>query len=327
VTPRDHRRRGIRAALIVWLALGCFAAGGAAAAPEGDPAMREASKHFQRGIALYGEADYRGALVEFKRAAALAPSNTVLYNIAETQYQLHDYASALKTFQQYLAAAGPNDSHRQEVESNVRVLQSRVGRLTITTAPPGADVTIDDQPVGRTPLGGPVIVNVGHVKVAASLANRFPATRYVEVAAEDNLAVSLELSAPPSAGGAPGGPPGLRGEAGPAPQQPSAGAPRLAGWITTGLLAAGALTAGALAFKTSQDLKSARDTFPTTSSHLDDLASKTRRYAIIADSLAVGALAIGALTLFYPWSHGEGSGSSVARVTVGPGSVGFETRW
>jgi len=59
--------------------------------------VREAGKHFQRGVTLYNETDYRAALVEFRRAYDLAPNAAVLYNIGETEYQLRDYASALIT--------------------------------------------------------------------------------------------------------------------------------------------------------------------------------------------------------------------------------------
>ena len=44
------------------------------AARAADPNLREADKHFQHGVSLYVEADYRAALVEFTRAYALAPN-------------------------------------------------------------------------------------------------------------------------------------------------------------------------------------------------------------------------------------------------------------
>jgi uncharacterized membrane protein len=47
-------------------------------------ATRDAGKHFQRGVSLYGEADYRAALIEFKRAYALAPNAAVLYHVGQT---------------------------------------------------------------------------------------------------------------------------------------------------------------------------------------------------------------------------------------------------
>ena len=125
------------------------------------------------GVTLYGETDYRGALVEFKRAYELAPNAAVLYNIGETEFQLRDYAGALTTFERYLADAQPSDSHRTEVEANVRELKARVGRLTITTVPRGADVSIDDRALGKG-FENPVVVatDLGASKRARNLAER-----------------------------------------------------------------------------------------------------------------------------------------------------------
>jgi tetratricopeptide (TPR) repeat protein len=108
--------------------------------------------HFDRGVTLYGETDYPGALVEFKRAYALSPNSAVLYNIGEAQYQIQDYASALVTFTRYLVEVPPGGPHRGEVENNVEVLRTRVGHLTIVTVAPGADVSVDDRPAGKTPF-------------------------------------------------------------------------------------------------------------------------------------------------------------------------------
>src|SRR5438046_1076480 len=84
--------------------------GGATSVARGDvpsaAAVNDAAKHFQRGVTMYTEADYRAALVEFRRAYEIAPNATVLYNIAQTYYQLQDYAGALVTFERYLAEAG-----------------------------------------------------------------------------------------------------------------------------------------------------------------------------------------------------------------------------
>ena len=117
----------------------------------------------------------------------------VLYNIGEAEYQLQDYASALTTFERYLTEAGTQEGHRGEVESTMDVLRARVGHLTITTSPPGAEVTVDDQPIGRTPFDRSLLVSIGRRKVVASMAGRAPVSRYVDVAADDNAAVSLQL--------------------------------------------------------------------------------------------------------------------------------------
>lgn len=284
-------------------------------------AVREASKHFQRGVTLYSEADYPAALVEFQRAYALMPNQVALYNVGETQYQLRDYAGALSTFERYLSEVGPSDPHRAQVESNVKVLRSRVGQLSIVTIPQGAEVVVDDRPVGRTPFSRPVTVGVGHVKVSAATPGHPPVTRFVDVAAEDTVSVTLELSTQEIT------------RALPAPSAPALDnnlpptggdgkAWRTAGWIATGTLAAGAIVIGLLAYLESRDLQTARDRYPTTSDTLNHKANVTRNLSIVADSLAVAALVVGGVTLYAGW--GEGKRETPTRLTVGLGTLFLE---
>src|SRR3954447_13314049 len=117
-----------------------------------DNASRDAAKHFQRGVDLYNDGDFRGALVEFKKAYDTWPRANVLYDIGQTQFQLMDYAGALNTMNRYLAETGPGAAHRSEVESTVEVLRGRVGRVLLTTEVAGCEVTVDDQPAGTTPV-------------------------------------------------------------------------------------------------------------------------------------------------------------------------------
>ena len=278
-----------------------------AAAGEDRASVREAAKHFQRGVTLYGETDYRGALVEFNRAYAIAPSRVVLYNIGETDYQLRDYAGALTTFEKYLAEAGPNDTHRAELEYNVKELRSRVGQLTIMTVPAGAEISVDDRVVGKTPFERPVIVSIGRLKVSASAPGRPSVTRYVDVAAEDNVSVNLELSASAAAVPRLDAPtpayvvdtPMAPGSDISTSHQTGGSSWRTAGWIATGVFAAGAVGFGLLARKESNDLKTARATsYPTTASTLDRRANRTTTFAVLTDSLAAAAIVVGGLTLY-----------------------------
>jgi tetratricopeptide (TPR) repeat protein len=296
-----------------------------AAAEDADLSTRDAGKHFQRGVALYGEADYRGALVEFRRAYAQSPNVAVLYNVGETEFQLQDYAAALTTFRRYLAEAPSNEAHHAEVENNVEVLRSRVGHMNITTVPPGADITVDDQPVGKTPLDEAVLVSIGHRKVTAAMAGRQPVVRFMDVAAEDNVAVTLPFAV--AAGGLDD--PSRLTEASP----PSHLGPtlRIVGWVATGLLAGGAVTFGVLAEKAGSDLKVARATFPTTAATLNHDASVASTNALVADSLAIAAIAIGGITLFSTIASSSSSASAPARgswgttrVMLGPASARFD---
>jgi tetratricopeptide (TPR) repeat protein len=313
-------------AVLVLLAVALCAGGAAAQENDG---VREAGKHFQRGVALYNEADYRSALVEFKRAGALAPNAAVLYNIGETQYQLQDYAGALGSFERYLGEASPNDPHRNEVENNVQALRSRVGFVAVTTVPPGAEITIDDQPVGRTPLDKPIRVGIGQRKVVATLAGRQAVVRYIDVAAEDNVSVSLQLGSSISAETAlPAATPSVAAESPRAARGGGGSTTRVLGWVATGVLAAGGVTFGVLAINKASDLKTQRGTYPTSTAALDHTANLTTTYSILADALGAGALIVGGITLYSTLSSPTNAGSGrAAHLTLGYKTVRFEANF
>jgi hypothetical protein len=319
--------RSLWRARFLAVSVGLAVAGAVAVSPDASAqeasASREAAKHFERGVALYREMDYAGALVEFKRANALASNPTVLYNIGQAQYQLQDYASALTTFTRYLAESSPSDGHRAEVEGTLDVLRARVGHVSIATVPTGADVAVDDQPVGRTPIDDRILVSVGRRKITATLAGHLPASRYVEVAADDNVSVNLELPATT----APAAPLKAVTEPSVFPTEKSEASrpgPTLliVGWVATGVLAAGAITTGALALKESHDLQTERNTFPASSTVLNHDSKLTLTYSILADSLGAAAIVVGGISL-YATIASAGSRHTAASFKIGPGSASF----
>jgi tetratricopeptide (TPR) repeat protein len=301
------------------ICLGSVAVGRIAiAAPEVFPTRREADKHFEHGVALYQEADYRGALVEFLRAYEMAPNGVVLFNIGETQYQLRDYAAALATFERYLADTPQTDVHRALVDANVKELRTRVGRLTITTFPPGAEISVDDRVIGKSPFERPVVVAIGRLNVRAYLPGHLPVARSVDVAAEDNLALTLELVPAPQARAG-----GLT--IAPTSEATTPGAPidravwRKAGWIAAGMLAASAVGVGLWALDESRALSTARMEYPGMASHVKSLSDKTLTLSVIADSLGAAALVVGGITLYASVTAKESAPST--RVTAGLGSM------
>jgi hypothetical protein len=293
-----------------------------------DSSIHEASTHFQRGVTLYNEADYRAALAEFKRAYALAPNPTVLYNIGETQYQLQDYAGALVAFEQFLTNAGPSNGHRTEVESTVETLRTRVGHIAIVTDPVGAEILVDDQSVGRSPMAEPIVVSIGRRKVTATVPGRLPVTRLIEVAADDSVSVSLEIpNQDPSRAVVPNPLFAVQRDARP----PAANMRWLvgAGWVTSGVLAAGATTFAILANKESADLRNSRNTYPTSSATLTHESNVTTTYAILSDSFTVAAAVLAGVSLYWTLTlpHPESSSrsySTKAQLQLGPTSTHLE---
>jgi hypothetical protein len=293
----------IAAALLGLLTLAAPAVLGGSAAHAQSAATKEASKHFQRGVTLYGEADYRAALVEFRKAYEIAPNATVLYNIGQTYYQLQNYAAALTTLERYLSEAGASASHRNDVEQTLDILQSRVGRVTVSANVSPCEISVDDEHVARTPLREPVLVSIGRRKITAACEGRPAENKFVDIAAGESAPVQFSFAETSTA---------ITSSRTPADSdaKPANWAARM--WVVTGVLGAGALVSGALAFKASRDLKSAREENPVLpenqAAKADDLSRKSSavtRWSLIADVAGIATLVSGAVALKFTLSKSD----------------------
>lgn len=297
---------GLLAGALTWSSLV------AAQAPPSSSQVKSASKHFQRGVTLYNEADYRAALVEFRRAYELAPAAAVLYNLGQTHFQLQSYAAALETFERYLAEAGDRAPHRAEVEANIETLRSRVGKLALRADTDGCEILIDDEVSGRTPLDQPLTVSIGRRKVVIVCEGAAPQTKLLDVSAGEQTDASFSLARLPAAPAAP-----VVREAAPVrPAHPTNWGK--IGWTSTAVLGAGAAATGILAYLASRDLRDAKNEYPTTAADLDSAASKVTRYSVAADVLGAATLIVGGLTLTYTLTR---SSSSEVKVSVTPRGV------
>ncbi len=250
----------------------------------------EAGKHFGRGVSLYDEADYRAALVEFRRAYEIAPNAVVLYNIGETYYQLQNYAAALTALERYMAESPDTAEHRAEVQKTLDILRSRVGKVVITTNVPGCEVTVDDEFVGKSPLPQAVPVSIGRRKITAMRSGLPPDTRFVEVAAGDTASITLTLEEPKAIEAPASKPLPAVAEEPPANHATTA-------WIITGGIGAAAIGMGIATYVESKHLQDARNTFGVTHDELQSKANRVTTFGIIGDSLGVAAIISGVIAL------------------------------
>jgi hypothetical protein len=288
------------------------------AAPEAD----KAAARFQQAVELYREGSYEGALAEFRKAYQISPTYRVLYNIAQTQYALHDFVGAYKSLLQYVSDGG-NDipaDRRAQVDEMSAKLEERIGHLQITTNVAEADIRVDDVSVGQSPLPGMLAVNVGTHKVSAAKAGFSEAIRNVTVAGKESLRIELKLgetSAPAPIGTSAGAK--LTRESALLPSSDSAsiaksqpqGPPGRAGLVvspsTTAALAIGTGVAGYLALAAQKDLEDQVKTYPNTKDKIEDARSKSKRYGYITDALGAATLVSGGVALYFVLSHGSDS--------------------
>jgi tetratricopeptide (TPR) repeat protein len=282
----------------VVLVLATLLWGSAVRAQSAPSPAAEASRHFNRAVELYNDGDLRGALIEFKKAYALLPRASVLYDIGQTQYQMQDYAQALQTLERYLSETGPNAVHRAEVQETVQVLRGRVGRIALTADRSECEVTLDDQAAGTTPLAQPLLVSIGRRRIGVTCAGMQRVVREIEVTAGETVPLDFKVGAsvaPPTVG-----PQAMLSSAPPADTHKAGRRSTVIAWAITAVLAGTAVGLYTGAILESRNLDDLRTTFGTSSTTLDDKLRLTSRLALAGDIVA-GATVVAAAVSTYLW--------------------------
>lgn len=189
----------------------------AAAQPVGED-VRAARKRFQEGVAAWDAGKFEAARVAFQQAYALKLLPPVLRNLGEAELKTGHYVEAARHLSSFLRdekAGSPKE--RQAASASLATAEAKVARLELDVTVAEAEVTVDGDPVGRTPLPRePWYVAPGDHMVRAHKDGYTDATSVVSTEAGQLTRVSLTLVA---ADAAPSSAPA------PAPATASAAAP------------------------------------------------------------------------------------------------------
>jgi len=282
---------------------------------------QEARSRYAKGIELYRQARYREAITEFEAAYKLKPHGNIYFNLAQCHERLGDIPAALQAYHEYLRAV-PDAPDRSTVLAAMDNLGRRIGasgvqQLLVYTDPSGAEVLVDGQSKGRSPLAL-VLPHGAHVVTLIKAGYR-TTTRQAVLSPQASVEIDVAMqklevgervplppppptlvpSTPPQALTPPRPAPGSA--TAPAPARPPPGPPpRLWTWVAAG--AAGAALAGGMYYGMSarsaeSDLKNSTHDGGTAR----QLADKAKSHARNANILyGVGAVAgAGAVTLFF----------------------------
>lgn len=258
--------------------------------------VAEAKQRFDRGLELYSEGEYPLALIEFTRAYELVSNYRVLYNIAQVGIQLGQYANARRALEEYLAKGGETiaQDRREGVAHDLEMLRQRTAFLLITSNVAGAEILIDDVSVGRTPTGSSLLVDAGVHRIAVRHEGYLPKNNRVTLAGGDQQTLAVTLDPQPEESSTIV----VRERA------PEDGSSTLmiAGWATTGALAAGAIVTGIIGAGHAKDLEQLRTADPK---DYTDLGSRLRSTKSSASSLLLAsdvcsgaAVVVGGLSLW-----------------------------
>jgi hypothetical protein len=231
-----------------------------------DSALLDGVAARDRALETDSERDWQRALQHFARAMTVQPSKEAAFELAQAAARLNLIAEAYGSYEEALALGLTGKAEglaRRFISEN----EARVGRIDVR-GPPGATLSVDEQPRGELPLPRPLVVLAGERQVSLAQPGFRRASVRVDVSSGSVRAIELELvaerplngsSAPlphaelgPSAQPPLGAPAGHGVTAAQRPEEPSSDAPAwarptliagsalfvtgIAGWVATSLL-------------------------------------------------------------------------------------------
>jgi hypothetical protein len=153
----------MRGQLILYSVLSCvvtastaFATGGAAANSQEVLAENErAREKFRLGVNAFRAERFEEARQLLSEAWRLRRTYDVAASLAQVEHELghHGRAAELLDFCLNNFAPIESDTKFQELRQVFDEVQKRVGQIDLTRVPPGAEVWVDEELVGTTPLG------------------------------------------------------------------------------------------------------------------------------------------------------------------------------
>jgi hypothetical protein len=126
-----------------------------------------ARAEYEAGKILYADGDYAGAAIKFERAYEEAKDPRLLWNIAVAEKSRRRYARVYTLVERYLAEAGPSlsESDRADAQSLLETVRGFIGEVTLAIQPAGAEVLVDSQAVGVSPLPTPLRLEMGEREI------------------------------------------------------------------------------------------------------------------------------------------------------------------
>jgi len=165
------------------------------APPLADSLQGQAKADYDSARLLFGVGDFAGALLKFRSAYEASRDPRLLYEMAACESKQHHYAHALQLLQRYRQEGGALLSAQDRVTTAqaIAAMQPLTAAVAISVGEPGADVYVDGERAGQSPLA-PQVLDLGRHRIDVRKAGFRDFTTEVTVSggAPLSLAVSLE---------------------------------------------------------------------------------------------------------------------------------------
>jgi hypothetical protein len=156
-----------------------------------------ARARFEEGVRYYENREYAKARTAFKQAYAVRAHPSILLNLAQSELRSDHEVDAANHFARYLREVDAGAPARKQAENGLVQAKKKVAEITVKAAE-GAQIIVDGQEHGVSPLAGPVYVSPGTHSFQAKLGEG-TAIVSLEAAAGESQEVSLGLRGPQGA--------------------------------------------------------------------------------------------------------------------------------
>lgn len=155
--------------------------------------VAESERKFDRGVKLWDQLDFKGALAELRGSYELNPQPDILYNVAFAHVRLGEPVQAVAALDKVLEAAARLPPERVEKARQARLEQAgQIGQVLVRTNV-DATIAIDGVAIGRTPMSAPVPVARGRHWVQAIADGHAPHVDTLDISGGQTLELPLNL--------------------------------------------------------------------------------------------------------------------------------------
>jgi len=153
----------------------------------------EAKKLFEEGKALVEQGLYEEAIEKLESSYELNPVPLVLYNIAVCFDRLHSYAAAVEYYNLYLIEEKKvPEERRMKIAERLGEISRFLGKLKLTVSENGAEVYVDGDLAGQTPLKEMYLETGGH-DLGIKKEGFVEVKKHVTVISEETVELSIAL--------------------------------------------------------------------------------------------------------------------------------------
>jgi tetratricopeptide (TPR) repeat protein len=155
----------------------------------------EAKLHYQQGVALFKEENYKMALAEFVKSYELKANWKLKLNIGICYYNLNRFVQAKQVLEEYITEGGSElEADKQaKAEGLLEQIAKVIAEVKVEANVSGATVFIDDKEVATTPMDKAVTLEAGLYSLRVEADGYKPYEKDISLAGGDQKVLDISL--------------------------------------------------------------------------------------------------------------------------------------